>query len=94
MSSLIQILVLGAAISDRDIAHRSGNQSDTFEVGLGNLKLVYSRKEGKLTQYINRKIMVCDLYDTLLVIFYIHLEIKTQNLPSSTKYAYYKFYLI
>lgn len=44
-----------AATSDRDIAHRSGNESDAFEVGLGNLKLVYSRKEGKLTQYINRK---------------------------------------
>jgi hypothetical protein len=56
MSSLIQILVLAAAISDRDIAHRSGNQSDTFEVGLGNLKLVYSMKEGKLTQYINMHI--------------------------------------
>jgi len=80
MSSLIPILVFAAATSDRDIAHRSGNQSDTFEVGLGNLKLVYSRKEGKLTQYINRKRKVCDLYDTLLVIIYIHLEIKHKTL--------------
>ncbi|XP_073225139.1 probable alpha-mannosidase At5g13980 isoform X2 [Cicer arietinum] len=36
-------------------AYKSGSQSDGFEVGLGNLKLIYSGKEGKLTQYINRK---------------------------------------
>ncbi|WJX41060.1 alpha-mannosidase [Trifolium repens] len=44
-----------ATISDRHIGYKSGSQNDTFEVGLGNLKLIYSGKEGKLTQYINRK---------------------------------------
>ncbi|XP_061344400.1 probable alpha-mannosidase At5g13980 [Gastrolobium bilobum] len=40
-----------ATISDT----ASGSQSGTIEVGLGNLKLIYSEKEGKLTQYINSR---------------------------------------
>lgn len=43
-----------ATISDRHTAYRSGNQNDTFEVGPGNLKLVYSGIQGKLT-YINNR---------------------------------------
>ncbi|KAK7316862.1 hypothetical protein RJT34_00622 [Clitoria ternatea] len=44
-----------ATISDIHTAYKSGNQSGTHEVGLGNLNLIYSVKEGKLTQYINNK---------------------------------------
>ncbi|XP_027356605.1 probable alpha-mannosidase At5g13980 isoform X1 [Abrus precatorius] len=44
-----------ATISDRYTAYKSENQSDTIQVGLGNLKLFYSVKEGKLTQYINSR---------------------------------------
>lgn len=59
--------MFAATISDSHVEHRSGSPSDTFEVGLGNLKLIYSGKEGKLTQYINRKRKVYDLDDTLLI---------------------------
>ncbi|XP_052182651.1 probable alpha-mannosidase At5g13980 [Diospyros lotus] len=34
------------------------SQSDSIEVGPGNLKLVYSTNEGKLTEYINKKHLV------------------------------------
>ncbi|KHN31257.1 Lysosomal alpha-mannosidase [Glycine soja] len=44
-----------ATISDRDTAYQSWNKSDTITVGLKNLKLVYSVKEGKLTKYINSR---------------------------------------
>ncbi|KAK7350740.1 hypothetical protein VNO77_09651 [Canavalia gladiata] len=44
-----------ATISDRHTTYKSGNRSDTIEVGLGNLKLIYSVKEGKLTKYINSR---------------------------------------
>ncbi|KAJ4728880.1 Alpha-mannosidase [Melia azedarach] len=38
-------------------------QNDTIEVGPGNLKLIYSGKEGKLTQYINSKSSVNKLVE-------------------------------
>ncbi|OIW19935.1 hypothetical protein TanjilG_30849 [Lupinus angustifolius] len=44
-----------ATISDTHTTYKSGNQSDTIKVGIGNLKLIYSKKEGKLTQYINSR---------------------------------------
>lgn len=44
-----------ASISDRDTGYKSWNKSDTITVGIKNLKLVYSVKEGKLTQYINSR---------------------------------------
>jgi hypothetical protein len=68
--SKFEYLAIAATISDRHIGYKSGSQNDTFEVGLGNLKLIYSGKEGKLTQYINRKRKVCDLDGTLLYIMY------------------------
>ncbi|GMP34286.1 hypothetical protein CsSME_00007218 [Camellia sinensis var. sinensis] len=33
----------------------TGSQNDTIEVGPGNLKLIYSANEGKLTQYVNTR---------------------------------------
>ncbi|XP_050221696.1 probable alpha-mannosidase At5g13980 [Mercurialis annua] len=48
-----------AAISEVQTAHRTGaTQHDTIEIGPGNLKLIYSGKEGKLTQYINSRTSV------------------------------------
>ncbi|RDY10272.1 putative alpha-mannosidase [Mucuna pruriens] len=44
------------AIPDKsDTAYASWKKSDTVTVGLKNLKLVYSMREGKLTQYINSR---------------------------------------
>ncbi|GMP34297.1 hypothetical protein CsSME_00007221 [Camellia sinensis var. sinensis] len=36
----------------------TGSQNDTIEVGPGNLKLIYSANEGKLTQYVNTRSLV------------------------------------
>ncbi|CDP17307.1 unnamed protein product [Coffea canephora] len=48
-----------ATTSVREKFYRSdGNQNDAIEVGPGNLKLVYSGSDGKLTGYINGKNMV------------------------------------
>ncbi|TKY73710.1 Alpha-mannosidase protein [Spatholobus suberectus] len=44
-----------ATISDRHTAYKSWNKSDTLTVGLKNLKLTYSVKEGKISQYINSR---------------------------------------
>lgn len=60
---------IAATISDRHTAYKSGNQNDTFEVGPGNLKLVYSGIQGKLT-YINNRSKVCEMA------VYLHLEQK------------------
>lgn len=48
-------LAFAATISDTHIEYRSESQRDILEVGIGNLKLIYSGKEGKLTQYINSR---------------------------------------
>ncbi|KAL4393967.1 hypothetical protein AHAS_Ahas02G0104900 [Arachis hypogaea] len=48
-------LTLGATISDTYTPYKSRNQKDTIEVGPGNLKLIYSEKKAKLTEYINSK---------------------------------------
>ncbi|KAK8465738.1 hypothetical protein PHAVU_009G161600 [Phaseolus vulgaris] len=42
-----------ATVSDRDAAYKSKNWSDAITVGPENLKLTYSVKERKLTEYIN-----------------------------------------
>ncbi|XP_062168660.1 probable alpha-mannosidase At5g13980 [Alnus glutinosa] len=48
-----------AATSERQTEYKSeSNQNDTIEVGPGNLKLIYTGKEGKLTQYINSRSLV------------------------------------
>ncbi|KAK9278049.1 hypothetical protein L1049_027607 [Liquidambar formosana] len=45
-----------AATSGIQTVHKSkGNQNNTIEVGPGNLKLIYSGKEGKITHYINSR---------------------------------------
>ena len=52
-------VVSAATTSVREKFYRSdGNQNDDIEVGPGNLKLVYSGSDGKLTGYINGKNMV------------------------------------
>lgn len=35
------------------------NEDQKIKVGTGNLKLVYSGKNGKITTYINKRSMVC-----------------------------------
>ncbi|XP_047167548.1 probable alpha-mannosidase At5g13980 isoform X2 [Vigna umbellata] len=44
-----------ATISDRHVVHKSKNESDIITVGPENLKLTYSVKERKLTDYINSR---------------------------------------
>ncbi|KAL5564813.1 hypothetical protein UlMin_027977 [Ulmus minor] len=45
-----------ASSSEREIVYFSGrSHNHTVEVGSGNLKLVYSGKDGKLTKYINSR---------------------------------------
>lgn len=39
----------------------SGSQTGVIEIGRGNLKLIYSGDDGKLTQYVNSKSSVCNL---------------------------------
>ncbi|XP_065872513.1 probable alpha-mannosidase At5g13980 isoform X2 [Euphorbia lathyris] len=46
----------GAAISEAQIIYKTEmTQNDTIAIGPGYLKLLYSGKEGKLTQYINSR---------------------------------------
>lgn len=48
-----------AGVSEKQTANESQRgQNQTIEVGPGNLKLVYSGKDGKLTKYINIKSLV------------------------------------
>lgn len=47
-----------AATSGRQEYMPESRQNDTIKVGPGNLKLIYSGNEGKLTQYINSKSLV------------------------------------
>ncbi|GAV60191.1 Glyco_hydro_38 domain-containing protein/Glyco_hydro_38C domain-containing protein/Alpha-mann_mid domain-containing protein [Cephalotus follicularis] len=48
-----------ATSSEMQIVYKSEvSQNDTIEVGPGNLKLVYSGSEGKLTHYINSRSLV------------------------------------
>ncbi|KAJ8772488.1 hypothetical protein K2173_027665 [Erythroxylum novogranatense] len=44
-----------ATTSDRQRPSTKLAQTDGIEIGPGDLKLIYSRKEGKLTQYINSR---------------------------------------
>ncbi|CAK9186898.1 unnamed protein product [Ilex paraguariensis] len=44
-----------ATLVSQTVYSSSGSQNDTIEVGPGNLKLIYSRNEGKLAQYNNRR---------------------------------------
>ncbi|XLR53668.1 hypothetical protein S83_004340 [Arachis hypogaea] len=65
-----------ATISDTYTPYKSRNQKDTIEVGPGNLKLIYSEKKAKLTEYINSKSKVCNLDGTLLFHFIpLHLSL-------------------
>ncbi|QCE14629.1 lysosomal alpha-mannosidase [Vigna unguiculata] len=50
-----------ATISDRHASHKSKNGSDVITVGPENLKLTYSEKKGKLTEYINSRSKVCEV---------------------------------
>lgn len=47
----------------------TGSENGTIEVGPGNLKLIYSANEGKLTQYVNTKSSVCYWLTLLFSIF-------------------------
>lgn len=51
-----QILSFGKIVGSAVISERlTGSQNQSFEVGPGNLKLVYSGNQGKLTDYINAR---------------------------------------
>ncbi|KAI5404766.1 probable alpha-mannosidase At5g13980 [Lathyrus oleraceus] len=77
-----------ATISDSHIEHRSGSPSDTFEVGLGNLKLIYSGKEAKLTQYINRKRKVKESLDQTYKFYASYGNDFTDNAQASGAYIF------
>uniref|UniRef100_A0A2P2LJ09 alpha-mannosidase n=2 Tax=Rhizophora mucronata TaxID=61149 RepID=A0A2P2LJ09_RHIMU len=48
-----------AASDSQRMYHTEPGQSDKIKVGPGDLKLIYSRKEGKLTAYISKRSLVC-----------------------------------
>lgn len=50
-----------AAVSRQKVYNSEVTQNDSIEIGPGNLKLIYSGKEGKLTQYINGRNSVCEI---------------------------------
>ncbi|XP_057465092.1 probable alpha-mannosidase At5g13980 [Actinidia eriantha] len=45
----------GTTLAKQTSYKSTGSPNDTIEVGPGNLKLIYSANEGKLTQYVNRR---------------------------------------
>ncbi|CAK8568069.1 unnamed protein product [Lathyrus sativus] len=77
-----------ATISDSHIEHRSGRPGNKFEVGLGNLKLIYSEKKAKLTQYINRKRKVKESIDQTYKFYNSYGDDFTDNAQASGAYIF------
>ncbi|MED6211149.1 hypothetical protein PIB30_070832 [Stylosanthes scabra] len=77
-----------ATISDRYTPYKSRNQKDTIEVGPGNLKLIYSEKEAKLTQYINTKSKVKESIDHAYKYYSSYGDDKTQTSQPSGAYIF------
>lgn len=48
-----------ATFATQTLYESKGSENGIIEVGPGNLKLIYSASEGKLTQYVNTKSLVC-----------------------------------
>ncbi|KAL4393968.1 hypothetical protein AHAS_Ahas02G0105000 [Arachis hypogaea] len=65
-----------ATILDTYTPYKSRNQKNTIEVGPENLKLIYYKKEAKLTEYINSKSKIYNLDGALLFHFIpLHLSL-------------------
>ncbi|KAF7840227.1 putative alpha-mannosidase [Senna tora] len=77
-----------ATISDRKTAYQSGNQSQSIEVGPGNLKLVYSGNEGKLTDYINTRSKVKESIDQTYSFYVGYGNDGTQTSQASGAYIF------
>ncbi|CAL0305214.1 unnamed protein product [Lupinus luteus] len=77
-----------ATISDTNTAYKSRNQSDTIKVGIGNLKLIYSKKEGKLTQYINSRSKVKESVEQAYKFYAGYGDDGTQNAQASGAYVF------
>ncbi|KAK7282128.1 hypothetical protein RIF29_10693 [Crotalaria pallida] len=77
-----------ATISDTHTTHKPGNQSDTIKVGPGNLKLIYSKKEGKLTQYINSKSKVKESVEQKYKYYSGYGNDGTENAQASGAYVF------
>ncbi|KAE9604237.1 putative alpha-mannosidase [Lupinus albus] len=77
-----------ATISDTHTTYESRNQSDTIEVGIGNLKLIYSKKEGKLTQYINSRSKVKESIEQAYKFYAGYGDDGTQNAQASGAYIF------
>ncbi|XP_057730935.1 probable alpha-mannosidase At5g13980 [Arachis stenosperma] len=77
-----------ATISDTYTPYKSRNQKDTIEVGPGNLKLIYSEKEAKLTEYINSKSKVKESIDQAYKYYSSYGDDGTQTSQPSGAYIF------
>ena len=80
---LFSHFILAAATSGRQEYMPESRQNDTIKVGPGNLKLIYSGNEGKLTQYINSKSLVCYLPPLTLMECWNYRSFYKFHLPNS-----------
>ncbi|XP_054805405.1 probable alpha-mannosidase At5g13980 isoform X2 [Prosopis cineraria] len=77
-----------AVISDRQTEYESGSQDQSFEVGPGNLKLVYSGNEGKLTDYINTRSKVKESVNQTYTFYAGYGNDHTQTAQASGAYIF------
>ncbi|KAJ4838393.1 hypothetical protein Tsubulata_017421, partial [Turnera subulata] len=49
------VVAAASASGRKNLYNVDASQNDTVEIGPGNLKLIYSAKEGKLVQYVNKR---------------------------------------
>ncbi|KAI9114327.1 hypothetical protein K1719_014555 [Acacia pycnantha] len=77
-----------AVISERFTAYKSGSQNQSFEVGPGNLKLVYSVDKGKLTDYINTRSKVKESMDQTYAFYAGYGNDHTQTSQASGAYIF------
>ena len=83
--------IFAAGASERETVYISdGNQNHTIKVGQGNLKLVYSGKDGKLKKYINKRSLVCFYLETWL---YFHFSYEFSLYVSQPQYAWFWWFL-
>lgn len=60
----VSVSIACASFARSTVYKSLGSRNGAIEVGKGNLKLIYSQDEGKLTCYINSKSLVCYVVDT------------------------------
>lgn len=81
--SLLYITDAAATLVSQTLYKSEGSENDAIEVGPGNLKLIYSGIEGKLSQYVNNRSSVCHchlcyinhlFFNMLIILYYVSFE--------------------